>query len=69
MIIRTIFDSDKDETITVEHEDGEPIPDEDDVIYLPDCQDEGFRVGKILYHKYNVVTYEIIVRSFYVSFD
>jgi hypothetical protein len=53
MIIQTIF-YDDDETITVENEDGEPFPEEGDVIYFQDTIDEGFRVGRILYDKYNV---------------
>jgi hypothetical protein len=68
MIIRSIFDLDEDNTITVEYEDGEPIPEEEDVIYLPDSLDEGVRVGRILYHKFNVVTYEIIERNVLGSF-
>jgi hypothetical protein len=59
MIVRSLFDLEDDDTITVEYEDGEPIPEEEDVIYLPDTIDEGIRVGKILYHKFNVITYEI----------
>ena len=69
MIIRKVFDTDIDETITVESEDGEPIPEEDDVIYFPDADDEGFRVGRILYHKYNIVIYEIIERHVEGSYD
>ena len=69
MIIRTVFDGDEDETITVEYEDGEAIPEEEDVIYFPDRPNEGYRVGKILFHKYNIVTYRIIERDVEGSYE
>jgi hypothetical protein len=60
MILRTYFDSYKDKTITIENEEGEPFPEEGDVIYLDGFDDEGIVVGRILYDKYNVRTYEIL---------
>ena len=68
MIIRTLFDE-NDDTITVEYEEGEPYPEEEDVIYIPGQDDKGFRVGRILYHKFRVITYEIIERNVEGSYD
>ncbi len=62
MIIRTLFDTQKDRTVTIEYEDGEPLPVSGEVMYFDGYEDEGFEVGRILYDKYNVRTYEIVGR-------
>lgn len=69
MKVKKIFDHDDDNTITCEYEDGEDIPEYGDVLYFPNELDNGFRVGNLLYNKYNTVIYEIIERKVEGSYD
>ena len=69
MIIKKYFDAQKHDVMTIEYENGEVLPVEGDVLYLPGEIDCGYRIGKELYNKYNVATYEIIEWGVEGTFD
>lgn len=56
MIVRTVL-NEGDNTVTVEFEEGDDIPEEDDIIVI---EGEGIRLGRTLFDKYGVRTYEIL---------
>lgn len=68
MIVRSLW-SENDDTITVEFNEGEPTPDEDAVLYLEGYENFGIRVGKELYNKFGVVTYEVLETGIPGSYD
>jgi hypothetical protein len=60
MILRSLFDADKDKTITIEYEDGEKLPEYGEEIYFDGDEMWVVKVGEVLFDKYNVITYEVI---------
>ena len=69
MKLKSIFDKDNDDIITFEYEDGETLPEEGDDFFFPNQKNQGFKLGKILYNKYNVITFEIIERNVEGSYE
>ena len=68
MIVRKFW-ADQHDTITIEYENGEETPSQDDVIYFEGVDDDGVRVGRTLYDKYNVKTYEVLETGISGSYD
>ena len=59
-------------TITFEYIDGEELPDEGTVVYPEGGTDNGVRVGKVLYDKFNIIVFEVIdfaIEGSYEDFD
>ena len=69
MKLKSIFDKDNDDIITFEYEDGETLPVEGDDFFFTNQKNQGFKLGKILYNKYNVITFEIIERNVEGSYE
>jgi len=47
-------------SLTLECEDGEEFPEVGEVLFFEGADDDGIRVGKIIYDKYGVRTYVIL---------
>ena len=58
MKIKKLY-QDGDKTITFDYEPGEELPDLGTVVYPEGGSNNGVKVGKILYDKFNVIIYEV----------
>jgi hypothetical protein len=68
MILKKLY-SVGDNTITFEYVDDEELPDYGTVVYPEGADDNGVRVGDVLFDKYNVIIYEILEEDIEGSYD